>query len=234
MILPYSDSANKQVIDAYMHFIENATYPCIAAKAAMTRGNISCFVADDMGDDSADQFILDFIYSFVEEFRQSKDMYHSVSIIFRNPVIQSEEQYDRLLWERLQSLSDLDASLNNYDPRVNQDPRSGSFSFSLKGEAFYIIGLHPSSSREARKFTFPTMVFNPHAQFEQLRNMMKYEVMKTVVRKRDAIYSGSVNPMLEDFGKRSEVFQYSGRSYSTDWKCPLKINHGSAEHHPSS
>lgn len=37
-------------------------------------------------------------------------------------------------------------------------------------------------------------------------------------------YSGSINPMLEDFGTSSEVYQYSGRKYDAEWRCPLKFN----------
>ena len=52
----------------------------------------------------------------------------------------------------------------------------------------------------------------------------RYEKMKTIVRKRDIVYSGSVNPMLTDFGEASEVYQYSGRKYDSDWKCPLNFD----------
>jgi FPC/CPF motif-containing protein YcgG len=106
------------------------------------------------------------------------------------------------------------------------DVSSPQFSFSLCSEAFYIIGLHPASNRKARQFSHPALVFNPHAQFELLRHGMKYEPMKLAVRKRDTSYSGSVNPMLQDFGTQSEVSQYSGRIYDKGWSCPLKINHG--------
>ena len=141
--------------------------------------------------------------------------------------------FDELLWQRLQALEILDAENYSYDNRVESDPSSSSFSFSIKEEAFYIIGLHPASSRQARQFKYPALVFNPHAQFEQLRSTTKYEVMKNTVRKRDIALSGSVNPMLQDFGESSEVFQYSGRKYDETWQCPLKITHAETKHNPS-
>ncbi len=61
----------------------------------------------------------------------------------------------------------------------------------------------------------------------------KYDMMKNAVRKRDVAYSGSVNPMLKDFGKASEVFQYSGRKYDENWQCPLKIHHAQIEDNTS-
>jgi FPC/CPF motif-containing protein YcgG len=85
--------------------------------------------------------------------------------------------------------------------------------------------LHPNSSRTGRQFKYPALVFNPHKQFEQLKETHKYASLKKVVRKRDLSISGTVNPMLEDFGEASEVYQYSGRQYNQQWQCPLKIYH---------
>mgnify|MGYP001586067322 CR=1 FL=1 len=90
------------------------------------------------------------------------------------------------------------------------------------------------SSRKARRFEYPAIVFNPHQQFEQLRRSKKYQAMRMMVRKRDERYSGSINPMLADFGEQSEVIQYSGRNYDANWKCPLNIRHGEVKDHPAS
>ena len=141
-----------------------------------------------------------------------------------------EVSFDRFLWMRLQSLSNLDLKNYSYDDRVASDPHSPDFSFSLKQEAFFIIGLHPGGSRIARQFEYPTLTFNPHAQFEQLRELNKFERMQEVVRKRDLEYSGSVNPMLKDYGVASEVYQYSGRHYDENWKCPFNINNAKSNH----
>ena len=109
-----------------------------------------------------------------------------------------------------------------HDKSVDPDPSSPRFGFSLKEEAFFIVGLHPGSGRQSRRFKYPTLIFNPHAEFEKLRALGRYEKMKTIVRKRDVAFSGSVNPMLQDFGERSEVFQYTGMQYKEGWTCPLK------------
>ena len=45
--------------------------------------------------------------------------------------------------------------------------------------------------------------------------------MRDVIRARDERQTGSMNPMLADFGKRSEAIQYSGRAAGADWKCPF-------------
>ena len=179
------------------------------------------------------QLFYNFFTILQMRYRNSNEFYHSAAIIFTGPQIINEEMFDALLWQRLQALEILDAENYKYDNRVEADPASAKFSFSIKEEAFYIIGLHAASSRQARRFIHPTLVFNPHAQFEQLRASSKYDAMKNTVRKRDIAFSGSVNPMLQDFGEASEVFQYSGRKYDDSWKCPLKITHATTKHNPS-
>jgi uncharacterized protein len=217
--------SDESIKEAYCSYISGKHFACIGAKAALAKEHMQCFVASNMACGRADQAILHFLYNFIEGYRNSADMYHSAAVIFRSPARTCAEDFDNCMWQRLQSLSDLDAVNYPYDPRVDQDPASPNFSFSLKAEALFIIGMHPSSSRALRSFTYPTLVFNPHFQFEQLRRSGKYEKMKDIVRKRDIAFSGSVNPMLRNFGDASEVFQYSGREYDDSWQCPLKVRH---------
>lgn len=225
--------AYSEIINEYLDYLNCKEFPCIAAKAALAKHQLKCMVADNMACPKDDEQIIRFLYNFINEYRGSKDFYHSAVVIFKQPVNTTEQMFDTFLWKRLQSLADIDAKDHAYDKRVSSDPTSPEFSFSINEEAFYIIGLHPFSSRQSRRFKYPTLVFNPHNQFEQLRKSAKYEAMKNVVRKRDIILSGSVNPMLQDFGNVSEVFQYSGRMYDDAWQCPLKINHGETKHNSS-
>ncbi|MBV9961924.1 MAG: YqcI/YcgG family protein [Parafilimonas sp.] len=231
--MPAHETGNAGIIDEYLTFINAKEFPCIAAKAAVANQQVRCMVAGNMACPKDDYDILQFLYNFVDEYRDSNSFYYSAVIIFSGQHIHNEEMFDALLWQRLNALQSLDAQHYDYDNRVEKDPASAKFSFSIKQEAFYIIGLHPASSRQSRKFKYPALVFNPHAQFEQLKTINKYEKMKHAVRKRDIALSGSVNPMLQDFGEASEVYQYSGRKYDDSWKCPLKITHATTNNNPS-
>lgn len=218
-------NSNDELVNDYKSFIGNKAFACVAAKAALAKQQLHTMVAEHMACPFSDKAILDFLYAFVDEYRQSGQLYHSAGIVFKQPLQLSEAMFEELLWQRLQSLSDLDAQRYDYDKRVQSDPSSPDFSFSLKEEAFFIIGLHPNSSRMARQFKNPAIVFNPHKQFEQLRQTDKYRHLQHAVRKRDIELSGSINPMLQDYGEQSEVYQYSGREYNASWRCPLKIKH---------
>ncbi len=215
----------QHIVEEYLAFIKNDEFPCIAAKAALAKQQIKCYVAGHMACPKDDQAILAFLYDFVKEYRKANTLYHSATIIFQSPVDMAEEDFDKLLWMRLQAISNLDAKNFSYDKRVASEPQSPHFSFSIMEEAFFIIGLNPGSNRLTRQFKYPTLTFNAHAQFEQLRELNKFDKMQEVVRKRDLIYSGSVNPMLENYGVASEVYQYSGIKYDEQWKCPLNIKH---------
>jgi uncharacterized protein len=220
--------SENDIIEQYKEYIAHKAFPCVAARAALTRQQIKYLVVEHMACPKDDAKMLAFLYSFVEEYRQSEELFHSAVILFKGPELPDENLFDMLLWQRLQSLADLDARQHPYDIRVAPDPTAANFSFSLKEEAFFVIGLHPGSSRPARRFSFPALVFNPHAQFEQMRETEGYAKMQNIVRKRDLAYAGSINPMLTDYGTASEVYQYSGRQYDNTWTCPLKINHAAA------
>ena len=209
------------IMKEYREFLDEKGFPCIGAKAALSRNHIKCIVLTHMACPAQDAEALQFIYNFVDAYRSSKDMYHSAAVIFKEPLNISEDTFDQLLWQRLHELSALDKKNFQHDARVDSDPASARYSFSLKGEAFFIVGLHAASSRRARQFKYPSLIFNPHAEFEKLRASNRFIKMKEVVRKRDLVYSGSVNPMLSDFNAASEVYQYSGKQYNSGWICPL-------------
>ncbi len=212
--------------DALTAFLTDKSFPCVAARAAVAKQQLQCFTAGHMACPKDDKAILQFLYDFISSFRSATHPFHSAAAIFQAPGDATEQAFDALMWQRLQAISDLDAEHFTYDKRVNANASAPDFSFSLMEEAFFIIGLHPNSSRPARRFSYPALIFNPHAQFEQLKAANQYSKMKLIVRRRDTAYSGSVNPMLQDFGEASEVMQYSGMQYDRNWQCPLKIHHG--------
>ena len=213
-----------KISSEFHDFISNRDFPCVAAKNACEKDNIKIFVADHLACPKDDAVILSFIYSFTRSYLLKTNGFHSAAIIFKEPGEITEEQFDQYMWQRLSALRQMDRHLYKPDSRVSEDPSSPDFSFSLMEEAFFIIGLHPQNSRPARRFTYPALIFNPHAQFEEMKKSMRYEKMRSIVRKRDMAFSGSVNPMLKDFGEASEIYQYSGRQYSDPAQCPLHFN----------
>ena len=54
----------------------------------------------------------------------------------------------------------------------------------IAGKSFYIVGLHPNSSRLARRSPFTAIAFNLHWQFEKLREMGTFIRVRNTIRKR--------------------------------------------------
>ncbi len=217
----------EEIENLFKEFVREKSFPCIGAKAAVSMNEAFVFTAGSIKEDDYDKDILQYLYSFIDKYRENGNHFFSALIFFTDTDIMNEAEYEKYMWQRLQSISDLDAINFSYDSRVSSHTESPEFSFSLKQESFFIIGMHPGSSRPARRFQYPAFAFNPHQQFERMRETGKYEIMKKAVRKKDILLAGSINPMLRDHGATSEVWQYSGKNYATLGECPFKSKHKS-------
>ena len=157
-----------------------------------------------------------------QAYREDKSGLRSMVAIFNQPASLSEVQFERAMWTRIQSLADKDHWLEQpYDEDVSPDPEDPHFSLSFGGEAYFVVGLHPSASRPARRFEKPALVFNLHDQFEDLREKGRYERMREAILDRDKALAGTINPMLRRHGEASEAAQYSGRQVDESWTCPF-------------
>src|SRR5688500_12391791 len=106
---------HEAIIRDFQELVLNETYPCVAARSAMSRKHIPCYVADHIACGRDDKQILEFLYGFILNFRMEKTNFHSAAVIFKAPETITEEIFDTYLWQRLQSLSQLDAVNFPYD-----------------------------------------------------------------------------------------------------------------------
>ncbi len=200
-------------------YISNMGFPCVGAKTALAKQQVEICAADSIFANHSDDKILQGLYQFIADYKKDEAIFRSFIVVFNDKDPMGEEDFESALWTRLQSLHDKD--IYPWDEAVSQNPDDKTFSFSAGNKAFYIVGMHPGSSRKARQFPLPALVFNLHEQFEQLRASGQYQNIRSLIRRRDKSYSGSTNPMLEDFGEKSEALQYSGRQVGEEWKCPF-------------
>lgn len=202
--------------------VEDRAFPCVGAKSALAKGTLDVLGCNRIDSAWDDLRIHDGLMRFAQAYRRDPGLYRSFAVVFDGPDGLSESEFEAALWKRVQSLSDKDVWRGqDYDQRVSADPGNPHFSLSFGGEAFFIVGLHPNASRPARRFDRPTLVFNLHDQFEQLRAAGKYETMREKILVRDEALAGSRNPMLARHGDVSEARQYSGRAVGSEWACPF-------------
>jgi uncharacterized protein len=202
-------------------FVNDAGFPCLAGKGAVHRGGHTLRVYDLLGSEAAAAGMARDLEGFVRASPADGSGLHAFVAAFRGPTAMDEAVFEQRLWRQLRLLHELDRPDTPWDPGVSDDPASPRFSFSFAGRALFIVGMHPGSSRLSRRFRWPTLVFNPRAQFERLRAEGKFERLRTLVRERDIALQGTLNPNLADFGERSEARQYSGRAAEPDWQCPF-------------
>ena len=112
-------------------------------------------------DEHAVQLVSDEIYHGIEyadppmsssawETSREVVVFSSFAAVFEGPSTLDEQTFESHLWARLNALHRLDAERFPWSTAVSFDPAAPNFGFSLGGHAFFIVGLHPGSSRTAR------------------------------------------------------------------------------------
>lgn len=200
-------------------FIVEDDHPCVMAQTVFSMDKVDLHVYENFGSKNTAQKILKDIKSYLAKYNFETNDFYTFVATFPDRKEYTEAQFEELLWKQLQFIHEVDDQ--PWDPTVSSDPESKEFSFSILGKAFYMVGLHPNSSRKARQSPVPAIAFNLHWQFEKLREMGAYHNVRDKIRERDRELQGDNNPMLEDFGEKSEARQYSGRKVGEEWKCPF-------------
>lgn len=214
-----SELMYKQIYQEFEDFVIEKSHPCVMAQTVFSMDQVSLNTYSKLGSiDSACQIISD-LKDYIEDYDFESNDFYTFIAVFKGTQNYTEEEFEKALWEQLRLINKVDDK--DWDPEVSADPESNKFSFSIAGKAFYVVGMHPGSSRMARQTPYPAIAFNLHCQFEKLREMGSYEVVKNRIRDRDRALQGTINPMLENFGKDSEAKQYSGRKVDEKWKCPF-------------
>ena len=216
------DAPRRDIVAAIEEMVAHPEYPCLGARSVFRRDAATLLVLDGLAD-TTDGGSLDTLGAALTHYADEVDAEGElVSFVacFRGPVPDEEREFESLLWGALQHLHDRDDE--PWADGVAADPDNPHFAFSLAGTAFFVVGLHPSASRVARRAPLPTLVFNLHDQFERLRADGRYQRMRDTIRRRDTDLQGFPNPMVTDHGETSEARQYAGRAVPDDWSAPFE------------
>lgn len=221
-IVSQTQRDTQQIVDELRAFVAAPDFPCIGAKAALRRHQLEIVVVSDIRRSACDRFVTRHLQDFACRQDFDETLFVSQAVIYRSDSQLAEEEFETYLWQRLTALHAIDRELYRWDPNVDSDPDSPHFSMSIGGKGFFVVGLNPNASRIARRFKYPTLVFNLHAQFDKLREEGRYESIRSKTIERDVALQGHPNPMLSRHGERPEAAQYSGRRVGSDWKCPFR------------
>lgn len=208
-----------EMVEALHAMISHPDFPCLGARSVFRRDRATVRVYQELGGEGSATSLLEDLSRFAGQVDFDEGLASFVAL-FRGPHIDDERQFEELLWEQLRAVHAADEQ--PWAPDVSEDPDDPHFAFSAAGTAYFVVGLHPKASRDARRAAVPTLVFNLHAQFEQLRASGAFPRMRDRIRARDEALQGQINPMVSDHGESSEARQYSGRAVSADWQAPFE------------
>jgi FPC/CPF motif-containing protein YcgG len=215
------DGPSRDIVAAIEEMVTHPEFPCLGARSVFRRDAATLVVLDDLADTSPGGSLDTLgaaLARYADEVDPEGDLVSFVAC-FRGPAPDEERDFEELLWGALQHLHDNDDA--PWADGVAADPDNPHFAFSVAGTAFFVVGLHPNSSRVARRAPLPTLVFNLHAQFERMRADGGYQRMRDIIRRRDTDLQGYLNPMVSDHGDTSEARQYAGRAVPADWTPPF-------------
>ncbi|MEP6692339.1 MAG: guanitoxin biosynthesis heme-dependent pre-guanitoxin N-hydroxylase GntA [Gemmatimonadaceae bacterium] len=214
-----SAALTARVHAGFLAFVGDERFSCLAGKGVVHRGAYTLRVYSALGSADTAPALGSDLAAFVARPPATRDGFTTFVAVFTGRAPRSEGAFERRLWTQLQLLHGGDDA--GWDPTVSADTDDPRFSFSFASQAFFVVGLHPKSSRITRRFRWPALVFNPRRQFDQLRADGRFDRLRTAIREREIALQGSINPTLADFGVRSEARQYSGRAAEPEWRCPF-------------
>jgi len=211
-----ADTVAHLVHSQFRALMLSESYPCLGGTAAIRKHNYALGVYPSLGSREAIGHCAEDLARFLDEHPPASQPIAALVAVFDGPVHPDEEGFERSLWAQLQGMRRLDGA--GPDATVTEPVRVTEHDegFLFSGRPFFVVGLHPAASRWARRFGWPTLVFNSLTHDEHLRRKGQYERMQSKIRERDTRLQGSVNPAVD----LPQVAQFSGRMVGPDWQCP--------------
>ncbi len=218
---PHDENINDEI----RSFILQKNYPCVAAIQSVVRNDYVIGTYGQFGTGTHWHRLRTDLLKFLELQRATKSRYMSFWAVFNAPVQtpDNELHFEKKFWKELSLLSSEEERAGDWGEINSSDPNDPAFCLSLAGVKLFVVGLHPESSRFARRFSCPAMVFNAFSQFEVFEEEGTYAAMVNIIRQNDLRFQGSINPMVLAHGDDWEAIQYSGRENPESWKCPFNF-----------
>lgn len=177
----------------FVSLVLDPAFPCLGARSAFQRESYVFHLYDDLTSISSLRDLADHLADFAQRRPSMPGRFSTlVASFLAPPTVADGQSWDTLIWRTLQQLHEWDAV--PWDPSVSSDPSSPDFCFSFAGDGYVVVGLHPGASRHARRFAYPTLVFNAHDQFQGMRHRGEFGRFQESIQKRDVRLQGSVNP----------------------------------------
>ncbi|MFB6437410.1 guanitoxin biosynthesis heme-dependent pre-guanitoxin N-hydroxylase GntA [Streptomyces sp. NPDC056411] len=206
-------------------FLQTREFSCLGARAALKRHTLTHHHYRRMGDAATAADNHRDLLAYVRTVRPqlSDQSFRTFVATFDEPGRLDEAAHERLLWQHLQLMHDIDSRTHGVEAGASSDPGRPDFGFHTGGHAFFVVGMHSGASRASRRFTSPAIVFNSLTQFVLLGK--KFSTMQAAIRRRESLHNGSVNPSFTRYEYEQPARHFAGRLTEEDWTCPYISRH---------
>jgi FPC/CPF motif-containing protein YcgG len=206
----------------FIEKILSGDFSCIGAKASIKNVSYEFCLLEEMASLQSTHDLYKSLKIFTKKRPMLDKRFASFIVCFKNSAEMTLQQFEYLLWKQLYMLHQKDDFA--WDKSVSNDLNNPHFSFSIAGEAYFVVGMCYNHPRKCRNFPYPILVFNSHHQFQYLKKINLFEKIKKIIRLRELKFTGSIHPNVVDFGDMSEALQYSGLQVSKNWTCPFRFD----------
>ncbi len=213
---------SKQVEVEIKNLLSQKNYPCTPALRSFNRGEYQVGLYKKFGTGYNWKELRQDLLFFTKKQKESNSPYLTFWAVYEN-LKMDEVEFEANLWNELSHLTSEELKGIDWPTGASANPNDRNFSFCIGGESFFVVGLHPSTSRPARRFKWPVLVFNLFSQFELLKIHGVFNSTVENNRKLDNKFSGTVNPMAEKYAEKWESIQFSGKNNPSNWKCPFQF-----------
>ena len=199
--------------------ILSPAFPCLGGSGATRRDEYRFGVYGPLGSAEATADCAHDLARFVDE-RPAEQ--HPVAVFvaaFHGPLVPDELAFEQALWKHLGGVHELDVQRSSDRPFPATPVDADDPGFFFRDRDFFVVGFHPASSRWARRFGWPILVFNALTHSTELQESGQHERMQQKILARDCELQGTVNPSLS-YPQRG---QFSGRTITAGWRCPADV-----------
>jgi FPC/CPF motif-containing protein YcgG len=197
-------------------------FPCLGGAGAVRREEYRFGMYGDLGDAGTASVCAADLAEFSGRFPIGRNSVAAFVAAFGGPYVKNELEFEHAMWEQLRALSELDPRRAEYPGGLPIDPQSDEVGFLFGGRNYFVVGFHPSSSRWARRFAWPILVFNSLSHQDPLRAAGTFQRMHERIMARDEDLQGCVNRSLSG----PQISQFSGRAVGSEWRCPVRFVSG--------
>lgn len=208
-----SEMLATHIHDLFRATILSRSFPCLGGAGLIRSRNYRFAIYDELGVANSIGLMARDLTGFLSLRNADEFPFTAFIAAFLNPAPADDVAFERAMWAQLEGLEALDAKTDHPPVRLIDETDPG---LVYGDREFFIVGMHPASSRWARRFSWPLLVFNALTHADEMRARGKHERMSQLVLGRDRILQGSDNPSLH----ASQRDQFSGRAVEPGL-CPL-------------